>query len=269
MMGRQTMNDARSDCFPPWVRAFVAVVVLAPFAVAACGSGGSGTGVGYSQLPEGARSEALDHEQCSESGHRVEVLDTNGDGKPDIRRVFDKGSGKEVCRIADLNHDGKADLYEYFDSSGTIRRREFCYDDSGVVNAIEYYTGGKLVRREYDTSGHHRIDTWDSFDPNAPLDPKTGRPAHPTHRERDTTADGRIDQWWTWDGDKVSITVDRTGDGKPDPDTTIVLGGGEDAGGAPPAASVGGGAGAAAPDSGVASATSAPPNRSSADGGKP
>jgi hypothetical protein len=156
--------------------------------------------------------------------------------------------------VADVNHDGKPDLYEYFDAAGNVRRREYCYDDLGVVNAVEYYEAGKLVRREYDVSGRHRIDTWDWFDPNAPVDATTGRPAHPIRRERDTTGDGRVDQWWTWNGDQLSIANDRNGDGKPDTDTAIVIGGD---GGAPQGAAA---AATAPPDAGA-------PAASTSDGG--
>jgi hypothetical protein len=197
-----------------------AAVLLFPLAGAACG----GSDGPSAKAPDTARVEALQHEECSESGNRVDLLDTNGDGKPDIRRVFDKGSGKELCSVGDLNHDGRPDVYEYFDASGTVRRREYSYDDTGNVNAIEHYENGKLVRREYDATGQHRIDTWDWFDPNVGPDPKTGRAPHPVRRERDTTGDGRVDQWWTWNGDKVTIAVDSTGDGKPDPASAIVLG---------------------------------------------
>ena len=34
-----------------------------------------------------------------------------------------------------------------------------------------------------------------------------------------------IDQWWTWSGDQLTIAVDKNGDGKPDPETTLVFGG--------------------------------------------
>src|SRR5438105_4282299 len=81
----------------------------------ACGGDQSKTsGVAGSRLPEGSHSEALEHEACDErsSDHRVESLDANRDGKDDIRRVFDKGTGKEICRITDLNHDGKPDMFE-------------------------------------------------------------------------------------------------------------------------------------------------------------
>jgi hypothetical protein len=245
----------------------------------ACGGSDKTSGVATAKLPEGSRSETVEHEGCTEGGNRVEVLDTNGDGKPDIRRIFDS-SGHEKCRVADLNHDGRPDLYEYFDASGAIRRREFCYDDTGVVNAIELYDGGKLSMREYDTSGQHRIDTWEWFDPGTPIDPKTGRPAHPSRRERDTAGHGAVDQWWTWEGSKVSIATDHDGDGKPDPSSVIVLGGADDDGGAPgapgraPAGDAGGGDGgssasAAASPAGAAPDAGAGASASSADGGRP
>jgi len=232
-------------------RLVAAVLAVTPVVVLACGSGSSdkASGIAAAKLPKGA--DALAHEGCDESGNRVDVLDTNGDGKSDIRRVFDKKTGHELCRIVDLNHDGQPDLFEYFDTSGTLRRREYCYDDTGVVNAIEYYQGGKLAKREYDTGGQHRIDTWDYFDPGLPTDPKTGRPLHPSRRERDTTGAGHVDQWWTWDGNKVSIARDTTGDGKPDPASVIVLGGDDDAGAASAPAADGDG-GAAASDASTA-----------------
>jgi antitoxin component YwqK of YwqJK toxin-antitoxin module len=188
---------------------------VAPVGLVGCG-GEEASGVHAAKLPYGVRSEAVEHEACDESGRRVEIVDANGDGKPDIKRVYDKGTGKEICRITDLNHDGKPDLYEYYDANGTVRRREADYDDNGVVDSIDYYEGGKMVRREYDTTGQHRIDTWDYFDKDS---------GKRLRRERDTNNDGKVDQWWVWEGDKVTIATDKNGDGKPDPDTVIVLGG--------------------------------------------
>jgi hypothetical protein len=242
--GRRGGAYCRSRAMIP-PRLVAAVLAAAPVAMTACGSNDKvSTGAAAPKASVDAH-ETLDHEECDESGNRVEMLDTNNDGKPDIRRVFDKQSGRELCRVADLNHDGKPDLYEYFDASGAVRRREFCYDDTGTVNAIEYYENGRLAKRAYDTSGRQKIDTWDYFDSGLPTDPKTGRPVHPSRRERDTTGHGRIDQWWTWNGAKVTIARDINGEGKPDPASTITLGGDEvDAGSAappqPPAASDGG-----------------------------
>lgn len=179
---------------------------------AGCGSDTS-SGVANAKLPEGMRSTTIEHEPCDDSSNKVEMLDANNDGKPDIKRVT-KG-GREICRITDLNHDGKPDMFEYYDETGQLRRREADYDDNGVVNSIEYYERGKLVRRELDTTNQGRIDTWDFFDPVA---------GSRIRRERDATGDGRIDQWWTYDKDRVTITMDRNSDGRPDPESTIVLG---------------------------------------------
>ena len=251
------------------LRLVAPALVALPLATAAGACGGDkASGAGNAKQPEGARSEALDHEACEESGGRLESLDTNGDGKPDIRRVYD-GNGHEKCRVTDLSFNGKPDLYEYFESDGTIRRREFCYDDTGSVNAIETYRGGKLVMRVYDTSGQHRIDTWEWFDPDAPTDPKTGRPLHPIRRERDTAGHGMVDQWWTWDGNKVSIATDHDGDGKPDPASLIVLNAGAKE------SSTGGAAGSAPPAKGGndagsdGAAATASATGGAADGGGP
>jgi hypothetical protein len=250
------------------------LVLAVPFvAVAFACSGGGKEGVGDAKLPSGSRSENIEHEACNESGNRVETLDATGDGKPDIKRVYDSKTGKEVCRITDLNHDGKPDMYEYYDPNGVLRRREADFDDSGVIDMIEFYENGKLVRKELDTTGQHRIDTWDYYDAAS---------GKRIRRERDTTNDGRVDQWWTWEGDKVTIAMDKNGDGQPDPDQTITLGGGDDKkdGGAPSASADASVAppplppkepesafdgGVSAPDAGTPAA--APPKRKESRGG--
>jgi hypothetical protein len=200
-------------------------------AVAATGCGGNDkmSGVGDSKLPDGVHIEKIDHEACDEAGHRVETMDANNDGKPDVRRVYDTKTGKELCRITDLDHDGKPDMFEYYDVNGQLRRREADYDTSGVVNAVEFFENGKLARRELDTTGQHRIDTWDYFDTTS---------GKRLRRERDSTNDGKVDQWWTFDGDKVTIAMDRNGDGKPDPTDVVTIGGdnGPPDAGAPPVA---------------------------------
>ncbi len=269
----------RSRASRPAARASSARLLAACGAVAllsAPACGGDRTPASAAKSPSPFRPETFDHERCDDRGPNVLTVDTNGDGKPDIRRVFDakpddKGA-RELCRVVDLNHDGRPDLYEYFDASGAIRRREFCYDDTGVVNAIETYQGGKLVERVYDTTGQHKIDTWDWFDPNAQIDAKTGRPTHPSRRERDINGFGLINQWWTWNGDTVSIATDRNGDGKPDPESVIVLGDDAGAAGAAPASSPSVGAGdaqAPAPlaSSGQPSAPGAAGSASGADAG--
>ena len=265
-------NDSGWQVWGAWAFALLCTaggLGMASLGLSACG----GSNQAGANMQTGAHAKGLDHEECSATGHKVEALDTNGDGKEDIRRVMDS-SGKVLCAVSDLNHDGRPDLYEFFDASGNVRRREYCYDDLGVVNAVEYYEGGKLARREYDTSGQNVIDTWDWFDPNATPDPKTGRPVHPIRRERATRGDGIVDQWWAWDGNNVTIAVDHTGDGKPDPESTVTLGPDNSVIPQPaPGSAVAPGAGdggAPAPASSAPAASAAPttPAGSASDGGK-
>ena len=208
-----------------WLLGMLGAVAGALTLGSGCGGSEKASGVAQSTLPEGVHSETLDHEACNESGHRVETLDSNNDGKADIKRLYDTRTGKEVCRITDLDHDGKPDLYEYYDPNGVLRRREAGYDGSGIVDVIELYENGKLAKRELDTTGQHRVDTWDYF---ATASGKL------TRRERDSTNDGRVDQWWTYDGEKVTIAMDKNGDGKPDPADTVTIGGSDESAKAPP-----------------------------------
>ena len=127
----------------------------------------------------------------------------------------DTTHGPMSIAATDLNHDGKPELFEYFDPSGKIRRREHMYDDTGAVSQIETYENGKLIRRDLDSRGQHRIDTIDHFDP------VTGKRIK---RERDDNGDGKVDQWWSFHDDRIEIAMDKNSDGKPDPEATVVLG---------------------------------------------
>jgi len=159
--------------------------------------------------------KTLQHEKCDKSMGRVEVLDTDHDGKPELLQVFNSNN-VEICRAVDFNHDGKPDMYEYYNADGTLRRREGAYEkDVEAISEIQYFEQGKLVRRERDTLGLRKIDTWDTYDPS------TGKLIK---RERATKGDGKVDQWWTWESDHITIAVDKNGDGHPDPDATIMVG---------------------------------------------
>lgn len=189
-------------------------VLSALLLFAACSGDEKVSGKGEAKTPETVLT-GLEHEDCKEGGNRVDIVDQNKDGKPEMKRVFDKGSNRELCHMADLNHDGKPELFEYFDESGKIRRREHMYDDTGAVSQIEVYENGKLIRRDLDSRGQHRIDTIDHFDP------VTGKRIK---RERDDNGDGNIDQWWSFHDDRIEIAMDKNGDGKPDPEATVTLG---------------------------------------------
>ena len=217
--------------------------------VLACG-GGSESG-GGAKGPE-RRVETIKHEPCEASGHQVVSSDLNNDGKIDLRQMMDKGSGKEVCRVADLNHDGKWDVAHYFEADGvTTRRIERSLGGDDGVYSIDFFENGRLVRRETDTTGQHRIDMWDYFEANGPTD-KKGNPK-PVRRERDTTGDGKVDEWWVWDGSKLTVSVADHSTGQPDPGATVQFDQGD--GGITPIAAT------------AASSTPTPPSAPSPDGG--
>jgi hypothetical protein len=181
--------------------------------ILACSSTPDKAKGGEANAPEGP--QELKHEKCDDSMGRVVVLDADHDGKPELKQVFDKSTGRELCRMADLNHDGKPDMYEYYDADGNIRRREGAYDSTDAISEVQIFEGGKLVRRERDTTGQRKIDTWDTYDPS------TGKLIK---RERDNNGDGKVDQWWTWDGNNITIAIDKNGDGQPDPNESITVG---------------------------------------------
>ena len=85
-------------------------------------------------------------------------------------------------------------MFEYYDQTGQLRRREADYDDNGIVNSIEHFENGKLVRRELDTTnqGTHRHVGL--------LRPRDRRSAPSVSATRRAT--GKIDQWWTYEGDQ-------------------------------------------------------------------
>jgi len=256
-------SNERTEMNKVWARPghIAAALMLSVVGAGSAGCGGDRAGGLDGKLAAGARPTTIDHEQCETKG-RVEQLDTNNDGKVDIKRVYDS-AGKEICRGTDFSRDGKPDFYEYYDATGQVRRREADYDDNGVANRVEYLEGGKLVRVELDTTNHGKLDTWDFYDAS------TGKR---TKRERDSNGDGKIDQWWVWDGDNITIQNDHDNDGQPDPNATVVYGPNgivKQPVAAPPAATedAGAPAPAAPPPTAPAPAPSAAPAPVAADGG--
>jgi hypothetical protein len=94
----------------------LALILLCAFAGAVAAAGSSWPAAGY-----------------------VRTEDRNGDGRPDVWRVYDRSGHTSRVRI-DLNFDGRSDVEEY-------------------------YERGVLVRRESDRNFDGRIDLADEFDP--------------------------------------------------------------------------------------------------------
>lgn len=158
------------------------------------------------------RDTEMVHEDCDLQSSDAKGLDANGDGKPDIIKVF--SGGREVCRAVDINMDRMIDVFVYFDDAGQVRRRESGFDRDTQPDEISYYQGGQLIRKERETNNDRKIDTWSYF--------TAGRLVK---EERDSTGDGYVDQWWTFnrpDQPQCAIVLtDADGDGQPDKDSEI------------------------------------------------
>src|SRR5476651_100432 len=67
----------------------------------------------------------------------VRTEDQNGDGRPDIWRVYDRqGQLSEVT--VDTNFDGRSDVHEYYERSALVRR-ESDRDFNGRVDLVEEF----------------------------------------------------------------------------------------------------------------------------------
>jgi hypothetical protein len=187
---------------------------LASLLATGCGGSEASPKAAPQQTADNRRSTDLQHEDCALDSRERAVLDANGDGRPEIIRVFE--SGREVCRAVDINLDSVIDVFVYYDPSGQVRRRESGFDRDTRPDEVSVYVAGQLVRRERETNNDGKIDTWDYYE--------GGRLVR---EERDSNGDGYVDQWWTFhrpDRPDCGIVVsDDNGDGKPDAGSEIDL----------------------------------------------
>ncbi len=184
-----------------------------PTIVLVVGCGRKADGAAEGKAPESralAQGPSL-HEPCLERRGRIERSEHAAGKFPELQRVFEL-SGREACRAIDLNRDGRPEMFEYFDEHGELRRREMTAGDSGRVEAVDFFANGKRIRREYDTRGVGQIDTRDYYNVAS---------GERVRRERDADGDGKVDQWSVWHDGKVTTTVDRNGDGMPEPDSAV------------------------------------------------
>jgi hypothetical protein len=107
-----------------------------------------------------------DRSRCDATrpGRTASEYDTNGDGVPDVRRVYQTvGEGAQVhavlvCREVDLNHDGTKDMFRFYNEEGRTLREEEDRDFDGRIDAVTYFENGEVVRRELDTDGDGMVD---------------------------------------------------------------------------------------------------------------
>lgn len=153
------------------------------------------------------RNTELRLESCNADD--AEMIDSNGDGVPEIVRV--RAAGAETCRSVDLNFDGKMDRTAFFETSGALRRVQSDFDRDGKVDEIAIYQSGTLKEKRRVTTMDGKVDTWEFFEDG-----------QLTRTERDENGDGFIDQWWEYpERGCPLIHVDIDGDGRPDHGASI------------------------------------------------
>src|SRR5262245_52797977 len=107
MTGPNPRVSATSFVVPsPRFRLLGFVALLAAPALACGGPDAAG------DAPEGARGDQSVRFQCEPGGRRVESVDANNDGNPDIRHVFE--GARETCTQFDMNFDGSVDITRFY-----------------------------------------------------------------------------------------------------------------------------------------------------------
>lgn len=160
-----------------------------------------------------------DHRRCDATGagRSSSEYDTNADGVPDVRKVFQiVGEGQDahpvlICREVDLNHDGTKDMFRFYNDVGRTLREEEDRDFDGQLDVITYFDNGEVVRREFDSNRDGMIDMRMYY-----------RDHRPYRAERelqsDNAQDFRPDYWEFYDsrGHVVRMGWDYDHDGRAD-----------------------------------------------------
>jgi hypothetical protein len=201
---RARTNLARSLCIGLGIAAFLP----------ACGGQqkpptNPGANLTVSQSDFGAQ---FDRSRCEDKGKQVVSLDANGDGKPDVIKLFlaatqDGRSVQQlVCKQTDLDFDGKIDLVQYYGPGGELFMDEYSMDYSGKFNGRTFYQEGKKVRAEKDMNFDGKPDYFEFYEGGKLV-----------RVERDRNNSGKIDEWQYYEGGHLDrVGYDTTGSGRVD-----------------------------------------------------
>lgn len=182
---------------------------------AACGTSGAAGGTTTAaemQIPQNEFGARFDKTRCDDKGKQAITADTNGDGKPDVVKLFVtvEQNGQKIqqlaCRQVDLNHDARMDIIYHYGAGGALTMEEFDLDFDGKFDERAYYQDGKRVRVERDMDGDGKPDYTEIFE--------GGRVVRV---ERDTNGDGKTDEWQYFENGRLDrIGYDTTGSGRVD-----------------------------------------------------
>lgn len=196
----------------PSAGARMPVVVALVVVLCACGSSDK------TKEPAKPEAQLLGMEIVGETS--VERYDLNGDGKPDLFKIYvlrgPKDDPEKRTQLLgrqdlDLDFDGNVDVRRHFNELGTVVREEMDLDFDGQFDAIDYYSDGTLYRRDMALNFEGKPSIVKYYTAN-----KLAR------KERDTNGDGKIDTVEFYDNGKlIRIGVDKDGDEKPDVYTEV------------------------------------------------
>ena len=145
------------------------------------------------------------------AGRSSSEYDTNADGVPDVRKVFQVvGEGQEAPPVLELprgrpsNHDGDG-LFRFYNDQGRTSARRRTGDSDGRVDVITYFDNGEVVRREFGPQPRRHGRPAD-------VPPRTARTAPSVSYRATTPRDFRPDYWEFYDtrGHVVRIGTDTT-----------------------------------------------------------
>lgn len=128
--------------------------------------------------------------QAPSDQFQVAQYDTNGDDKPDVRKVYHRigeGAAKHLvlhCREVDLNGDGTKDAVRWYDNDGKPVKEQADRDFDGKIDVVSYFDKGWIVRQETDNNRDGKVDLRVFYDNGKPV-----------RTEKDITARSSTDRW--------------------------------------------------------------------------
>jgi hypothetical protein len=175
-------------------------VISMGLSVAACGGS---TGKDVKDPSDEARAvEPMVRDECE--GPSEKMVDVNGDGRANIRHVFD--GPRELCAEVDLNFDGRVDITRIYGDDGKLAREQHDFDFDGRLDQMAFYEAGVLVRKQLDTNFDSLSDTWVWC--SGPMIARL---------ERDRRHSGQVDTWEEYQSGRLSaVRYDHNNDGKVD-----------------------------------------------------